>query len=193
MARRPPRRTRIALGLFAFALVAVVSVAAFTQHPSVRGRMHALVSEAIRREMGLEAEIGPVYFSLPLGITADYNGPDVRQVSVRGVSADLNSVTMDGVKVATAQSANFGRAFEFEQASLGNIETIEVTKAATPDMDADSIGGSVNLVTKSAFDSKAGRRINYSLGMVTGPNRISHLRVPSRLTCSVTISGRASV
>jgi iron complex outermembrane recepter protein len=109
-----------------------------------------------------------------VGITADYNGPDVRQISVRGVSADLNSVTMDGVKVATAQSANFGRAFEFEQASLGNIETIEVTKAATPDMDADSIGGSVNLITKSAFDSKAGRRINYSIGAVTGPNRISH-------------------
>ena len=109
-----------------------------------------------------------------VGLTADYNGADVRQVSVRGVSADLNSVTMDGMKVATAQSGNFGRAFEFEQASLGNIEMIEVTKAATPDMDADSIGGSVNLVTKSAFDSKAGRRVNYSLGAVTGPNRISH-------------------
>ncbi|MDO8539459.1 MAG: TonB-dependent receptor [Opitutaceae bacterium] len=109
-----------------------------------------------------------------VGITADYNGPDVRQISVRGVSADLNSVTMDGMKVATAQSANFGRAFEFEQASLSNIETIEVTKAASPDMDADSIGGSVNLITKSAFDSKAGRRFNYSVGAVTGPNRISH-------------------
>lgn len=109
-----------------------------------------------------------------VGITADYNGPDVRQVSVRGVSADLNSVTMDGMKVATAQSGNFGRAFEFEQASLGNIETIEVTKAATPDMDADSIGGSVNLITKSAFDSRAGRRINYSIGAITGGNRISH-------------------
>jgi len=109
-----------------------------------------------------------------VGITADYNGPDVRQISVRGVSADLNSVTMDGVKVATAQSANLGRAFEFEQASLGNIESIEVTKAATPDMDADSIGGSVNLVTKSAFDSKAGRRIGYSFGAVTGGDRIRH-------------------
>jgi len=109
-----------------------------------------------------------------VGITADYNGPDVRQISVRGVSADLNSVTTDGLKVATAQSAGLGRAFEFEQASLGNIESIEVTKAATPDMDADSIGGSVNLVTKSAFDSKAGRRIDYSFGAVTGGNRISH-------------------
>jgi len=38
---------------------------------------------------------------------------------------------MDGQQVASAQSANGGRAFEFDQASLGNIETIEVTKAPT--------------------------------------------------------------
>ena len=72
MARRTPRRTRIALGLLAFVLVAVVSAAAATQHPYVRARVHQLVSEAIRREMGMEADLGPVYFSLPLGITADY-------------------------------------------------------------------------------------------------------------------------
>jgi len=51
-----------------------------------------------------------------VGITADYNGPDVRQVSIRGVSSALNSVTMDGQQVASAQSAGTGRQFEFEQA-----------------------------------------------------------------------------
>lgn len=99
---------------------------------------------------------------------------------------------MDGVKVATAQSANFGRAFEFEQASLSNIGTIEVAKAATPDMDADSIGGSVNFITKSAFDSKAGRRINYSFGAVTGPNRISHAARSSRRKESSSTGSRAT-
>ena len=101
------------------------------------------------------------------GMTADYNGHDVRQVSIRGVGANLNSVTMDGQQVASAQSANGGRAFEFDQASLGNIETIELTKAPTPDMDGASIGGSVNLVTKSAFDRATGRVSSYSLGFVT--------------------------
>ncbi|MFM9953636.1 MAG: TonB-dependent receptor [Opitutaceae bacterium] len=101
------------------------------------------------------------------GMTADYNGHDVRQVSIRGVGAALNSVTMDGQQVASAQSANGGRAFEFDQASLGNIETIEVTKAPTPDMDGASIGGSVNLVTKSAFDRAAGRVSSYTLGFIT--------------------------
>jgi iron complex outermembrane receptor protein len=103
------------------------------------------------------------------GITADYNGHDVRQISIRGVGAGLNSVTMDGQHVASAQSANLGRAFEFDQASLGNIETIEVTKAPTPDMDGASIGGSVNLVSKSAFDRAAGRVFGYTLGFVTRP------------------------
>lgn len=101
------------------------------------------------------------------GITANYNGPDVRTISIRGVGGDLNSVTMDGQQVASSQSAGSGRQFEFEQASLGNIESIEVTKAPTPDMDGASIGGSVNLVTKSAFDRTGGRLITFSAGVAT--------------------------
>jgi TonB-dependent receptor len=104
-----------------------------------------------------------------VGITADYNGPDVRQVSIRGVSSALSSVTMDGQHMATAQSSGLGRSFEFEQASLGNIETIEVTKAATPDMEGSSIGGSINMVTKSAFDRAVPRRLDYTIGFATRP------------------------
>jgi TonB-dependent receptor len=115
-----------------------------------------------------DGNIGDMLQHLP-GITADYNGHDVRQISIRGVGAGLNSVTMDGQQVASAQSANLGRAFEFDQASLGNIETIEVTKAPTPDMDGASIGGSVNLVSKSAFDRAGGRVFSYTLGFVTRP------------------------
>jgi iron complex outermembrane receptor protein len=105
-----------------------------------------------------------------VGITADYNGPDVRQISIRGVGSALSSVTMDGAQVASAQSAGTGRQFEFETASLGNIESIEVTKAPTPDMDGASIGGTVNLVTKSPFDSKQGRIFTYSVGLATQPS-----------------------
>ncbi len=103
------------------------------------------------------------------GMTAEYNGPDVRSVSVRGVGSSLNSFTMDGQQVATSQSAGTGRQFEMEQVSLGNIETIEITKAPTPDMDGASIGGSVNLVTKSAFDRSGGRLLTFGLGVTTQP------------------------
>lgn len=104
-----------------------------------------------------------------VGITADYNGPDVRQISIRGVGSALSSVTMDGAQIASAQSAGTGRQFEFETASLNNIEAIEVTKAPTPDMDGASIGGTVNLVTKSPFDTKQGRIFTYTLGLATQP------------------------
>lgn len=104
-----------------------------------------------------------------VGITADYNGPDVRQISIRGVGSALSSVTMDGAQIASAQSAGTGRQFEFETASLNNIESIEVTKAPTPDMDGASIGGTVNLVTKSPFDTKQGRIFTYTAGLATQP------------------------
>lgn len=103
-----------------------------------------------------------------VGMTADYNGPEVRQVTVRGVTG-MTTVSMDGLQVASAQSANAGRQFEFEQASLGQIETIEITKAPTPDMDGASVGGSVNLVTKSAFDRAVPRSVTYTLGVATMP------------------------
>src|SRR5258706_7326 len=112
-----------------------------------------------------DGNMGDFLQRLP-GISANYTNGDVRTGPIRGASSELNSVTMDGQRVASAQSANTGRAFEFEQASLANVESIEVTKAPTPDMDADSIGGSINLITKSAF-GRAGRVIGYTLAGIT--------------------------
>jgi len=48
------------------------------------------------------------------------------------------------------------------------VQSIEVNKAVTPDMDGDAIGGSVNLVTRSApYD----QRVSLTLG--SGYNLIS--------------------
>lgn len=114
--------------------------------------------------------VGDFLQSLP-GITAEYVAMEVRRVSIRGIDPDLSSVTMDGERVASSASANTGRAFEFEQSSLNLIETIEVTKAPTPDMDADSIGGAVNMISKSAFDRADARQFSYMVGLVTRPGR----------------------
>jgi TonB-dependent receptor len=130
-----------------------------------------------------DGNIGDFLQQMP-GITAVYVGADVRSVQIRGIDGALNSVTMDGDRVASSQSANTGRTFEFEQASLNNIETIEVTKAPTPDMDADSIGGNVNIVSKSAFDRNQPRSFAYSLGGVWRPKYFTRsdnwLREPIR-------------
>ncbi|MBL9186693.1 MAG: TonB-dependent receptor [Opitutaceae bacterium] len=97
------------------------------------------------------------------GIGGERDEGDVYQVSVRGMGADLNSVTVDGTRLSGATTRGSGRAFEIDKVSTASIEAVEVVKAATPDMDGDSIGGSINLKTKSSFD-RAGRSFDYTVG-----------------------------
>ena len=112
-----------------------------------------------------DGNVGELLQQLP-GVSGEYNGQDIRSVQIRGIDASLNSVSMDGSQLAASDSSGLGRVFEFEQASLGMIEMIELTKAPTPDMAANSIGGHVNLVTKSAFDRAVARSFAYSIGGV---------------------------
>jgi TonB-dependent receptor len=112
--------------------------------------------------------IGELLQQIP-GVMGVYNGSDPRSVMVRGIDANLNTVTMDGNRLAGHSSSQVNRAFEFEQVSLGSIETIEVTKAPTPDMDADSLGGNVNLVTRSPFDRVVKRYATYSVSGIWQP------------------------
>jgi TonB-dependent receptor len=104
------------------------------------------------------------------GVSGARDEGDVFQLSVRGMSADLNSVTVDGTRLSGATTRGSGRAFEIDKVSTASIESVELVKAATPDMDADSIGGSVNLKMKSSFD-RAGRVFDYSLGVNTYAQR----------------------
>ncbi|MES2692964.1 MAG: TonB-dependent receptor [Verrucomicrobiota bacterium] len=99
-------------------------------------------------------------------IGGDRGEGDVNSVSVRGMSADLNSVTVDGGRLSGATTLGSERGFEIDKVSTASIESIEVVKAATPDMDGDSIGGSINLKTKSAFD-RTGRVFDYAVGFNT--------------------------
>jgi TonB-dependent receptor len=92
------------------------------------------------------------YLKFLPGVGIDYNANDARAATLRGMSTAFTNVTMNGNPMASATSGNLNRRFEFEQVSISNVETIEVFKTLTPEMQANSTGGSVNLVTKSAFD-----------------------------------------
>ncbi|UCF63844.1 MAG: carboxypeptidase-like regulatory domain-containing protein, partial [bacterium] len=73
-----------------------------------------------------------------------------RYILIRGTEPRLSSTTINGSKVATPEDE--GRFVGLDVISANQLASIEVTKALTPDMDGDAIGGAVNLVTKSAFD-----------------------------------------
>jgi TonB-dependent receptor len=85
------------------------------------------------------------------GVAIGYNAADARSVSIRGLPAFGTAVSYDGAPIASGTS-NPSRAAEFNQASLNNVARIEVIKSPLPDTRADTIGGSVNIVSKSAFE-----------------------------------------
>ena len=98
-----------------------------------------------------EGNIGDFVKFLP-GVTIDYVSPDARTISVRGVAANYTPITIDGNPMASANSSSAGRTQELEQVSLNNASRIEVSKSRTPDVSANALGGSVNLVPRSAFE-----------------------------------------
>ncbi|MGH7958844.1 MAG: carboxypeptidase regulatory-like domain-containing protein, partial [Opitutaceae bacterium] len=98
-----------------------------------------------------EGNIGEMMKHLP-GVLIDYVGPDARSISVRGVGSEFTSVTSDGARMPSGSQVA-SRIFELEQVSINNVSRVEVTKVPTPSMPADSLGGSVNLVSRSAFES----------------------------------------
>jgi outer membrane receptor protein involved in Fe transport len=90
------------------------------------------------------------------GVTANKDAGDVVGVMVRGMPPELNAVQMDGVRLAAADSGiNQGdRSVRIDQLPSEFIKEIEIIKANLPEQWADALGGTVNLVTKSAFDYK---------------------------------------
>ncbi|KMS52779.1 TonB-dependent receptor [Novosphingobium barchaimii LL02] len=78
-----------------------------------------------------------------------------RYVSVRGLDPDLNGTSVNGVRMPAPESD--ARSVALDVISSDTIESIEVKKSFTPDMDGDFIGASVEINTTSAFDSKKNR------------------------------------
>ncbi|WP_298015896.1 TonB-dependent receptor [uncultured Parasphingopyxis sp.] len=73
-----------------------------------------------------------------------------RFVSVRGLDPNLNSSSINGTRIPAPESDI--RAVALDVISSDLIESIEVRKTLTPDMDADTIGASIEINTVSAFD-----------------------------------------
>lgn len=100
-----------------------------------------------------EGNVGEFMKFLP-GVSVDYVAADVRTMSVRGFADNFTSVSVNGARMASASSGASSRSFEFEQVSINNVARVEVSKAPTPSMPADSLGGAVNLISKNAFERK---------------------------------------
>ncbi len=71
-----------------------------------------------------------------------------RFVQIRGTSADLNSMSMNGLRISSPEQSS--RQLPMDIVPSDQAAQIQVSKTLTPDMDADAIGGNVNIVTRTA-------------------------------------------
>ena len=99
--------------------------------------------------------------SLP-GVSPEYSDTEVMAISVRGFGSNVVGVTLDGNTLAGANYTGSARTFQTPNLSMNNISRVEITNVPTPSTPADSLGGSVNLVTKSAFE-RARAQLSYSV------------------------------
>ena len=83
------------------------------------------------------------------GISVENDQGEGRYVTVRGLSGDLNSISVNG---ATVPAPEGGRKVMLDGLPTELLDSIEVYKSLTPDQDLDSIGGRVEFNTKSALD-----------------------------------------
>jgi len=143
-----------------------MSAAAFEETVTVQGQLIADANARALNQQRTAPNITNVVSADQIGAFPDHNAAETTQripgisitkdqgegryVNVRGTEPRLNSMMIDGERIPSPDPLLRQVAIDVIPSEL--LQSIEVSKALTPDMDADSIGGSVNLVMKHAPD-----------------------------------------
>ncbi len=95
------------------------------------------------------ANIADAVGRLP-SVTLERDEGEGKYVQVRGTEPRLTNATIDGVNVPSPESGV--RQIKFDAIPSDLVESVEINKTLQANQDADGIGGSVNLVTKTATE-----------------------------------------
>jgi len=93
------------------------------------------------------ANIADALGRLP-SVTLERDEGEGKYVQIRGTEPRLSNLTIDGVSVPSPESGV--RQIKLDTLASDLVESIEINKTLQANMDADGIGGSVNLRTKTA-------------------------------------------
>jgi TonB-dependent receptor len=109
-----------------------------------------------------DANIAESIGRLP-GISLQRNAGEATAVVVRGLSPKYNQISIEGVSMSSTNY--YDRGVDLSLLSDDLIKGVEVSKTLRPDMDADALGGTVNLTLKTAqaglhFDIKGNGAYN---------------------------------
>jgi TonB-dependent receptor len=92
------------------------------------------------------------------GVSITRVGGEGTQVVIRGLAPKYNVITIDGVRMASSNSAD--RSADLSLISSNMLEGIEVFKTITADQDGDVLGGTVNFKIRGAQSGKSGLGLN---------------------------------
>ena len=82
------------------------------------------------------------------GVAVQRDAGEGTKIVVRGLSPKFNSITVNGERIPSTDEED--RSVDLSMISSDALAGIEVFKSLTPDLDADAIGGTINLVTRRA-------------------------------------------
>jgi iron complex outermembrane receptor protein len=156
----------------------VIQLTAFTVATEREGNAKAI--QAQRRNMNITTSVSSDIFGdvadgnvgeflkyLP-GVDLDYVESEARGPRLGGMDGQYVGVSFDGNRTASADANRGGgsasRATSFEGFSITSIDSIEINRTSSPENDADSPAGTINMKTKRAFERK-GRRFDYNYGL----------------------------
>ena len=116
------------------------------------------------------------FFKFLPGVTTTMSGLEPGGAVIRGLPSNYSVVQQDGVQI-TAVSFGGGRDFATNQIGVNNISRVEVTKVPLPSTPSDTMSGSINMVSKSAFE-RVGAELKYRVGVTTDDARFSLHQTP---------------
>lgn len=136
--------------------------AALAQQQNAANLVNVVAADQIGRFP--DANIGDALKRIP-GITIGLDQGEARFGSIRGTEPRFNSVMVNGERVPSAEAEV--REVQLDLIPADMVQAVEVNKSLTAEMDADAIGGSVNIVTRAA---PATPRFSTTIG--TGHNAV---------------------
>jgi iron complex outermembrane receptor protein len=123
----------------------------------------------------LGGSVGEFMKFLP-GVTVESDLADVSGVSIRGIGGGMTSITNDGAPASNIWTTAI-RSVDVRSMALNDIARMEVSKVPTPANPSDSLAGSINLVSKSAFE-RSGRQLRYSLNLIGNHENLDLKKTP---------------
>lgn len=101
------------------------------------------------------------------GVSVIRSGGEGAQVVIRGLEPRYTNITLDGENMASSNTGNRGT--NISGISQYVLQGVEVYKSLTPDLEANSVGGTVNLKLQDIPDS-----LHYSLMAQGGYNDLNN-------------------